>query len=143
MLDIKRIREQPDFVKTQLARAGEDPAQVDEVLALDTRRRELLNQVEALKATRNAVSKEIGKMKGTAEREAKIAEMRGVGDQIAATVKDVATGLPLKALVGNDGKIKADGGRVELTAVAARQVVEGYLAGRHKSPRHGFAGRNP
>ena len=89
MLDIKRIREQPDYVKTQLARAGEDPAQVDEVLALDTRRRELLNQVEALKATRNAVSKEIGKMKGTAEREAKIAEMRGVGDQIAALDREV------------------------------------------------------
>lgn len=90
MLDIKRIREQPDYVKAQLARAGEDPAQVDEVLALDTRRRELLNQVEALKATRNAVSKEIGKMKDAAEREAKIAEMRGVGDQIAALDREVA-----------------------------------------------------
>src|SRR6185295_649923 len=50
-----------------------------------------------------------------------------VGDSIAATVKDVATGLPLKALVGNDGKIKADGGRVELTAVAARQVIDAVI----------------
>ena len=50
-----------------------------------------------------------------------------VGDSIAASVKDVATGLPLKALVGNDGKIKADGGRVELTAVAARQVVDAVI----------------
>jgi filamentous hemagglutinin family protein len=50
-----------------------------------------------------------------------------VGDQIAASVKDVATGLPLKALVGNDGKIKADGGRVELSAVAARRVVDAVI----------------
>ena len=60
------------------------------ILALDTRRRELLNQVETLKATRNAVSKEISKMKEPAAREAKIAEMRGVGDQIAALDHEVA-----------------------------------------------------
>ena len=50
-----------------------------------------------------------------------------VGDQIAASVKDVATGLPLNALVTNDGKIKANGGRVELTAAAARQVVDAVI----------------
>jgi hypothetical protein len=33
--------------------------------------------------------------------------------------------------------------RIERLELEARQVVEGYLAGRHKSPRHGFAGRNP
>ena len=46
---------------------------------------------------------------------------------IAATVKDVATGQTLNALVQNDGKLKADGGRVELTAVAARQVVDSVI----------------
>lgn len=90
MLDIKYIREQPDVVKARLARAGEDVAQVDQVLALDLRRREVLNQVEALKATRNAVSKEIGKMGGGAERDAKIAEMRAVGDQISTLDRTVA-----------------------------------------------------
>lgn len=83
MLDIKLIREQPELVKAGIARRGDDPAIIDLILGLDTRRRELLNQVESLKATRNAVSKEIGKMKDAAERDAKIAEMRGVGDQIA------------------------------------------------------------
>ena len=62
MLDIRLIRERPDYVKAQLARVGVDAAQVDAVLAFDARRRELLSEVEALKATRNAVSKEIGKM---------------------------------------------------------------------------------
>ena len=50
-----------------------------------------------------------------------------VGDQVAASVKDVATGKTLDALVRNDGVIKADGGRVELTAVAARQVVDSVI----------------
>ena len=48
----------------------------------------------------------------------------GVGDQIAGKVKDVATGQTLKSLVTNEGKLRANGGRVELTAAAARQVVD-------------------
>ncbi|MBK9713143.1 MAG: serine--tRNA ligase [Kouleothrix sp.] len=90
MLDIKLIREQPDFVKAQLARAGVAPDQIDAVLAFDEQRRALLREVEALKATRNAVSKEIGKMKDAADRDAKIAEMRGVGDRIAEMDRAVA-----------------------------------------------------
>ncbi len=90
MLDIRLIREQPGEVKAQLARAGVEPAAIDAVLAYDEQRRSLLKEVEALKATRNAVSKEIGKMKDAAERDAKIAEMRGVGDRIAELDKQVA-----------------------------------------------------
>jgi filamentous hemagglutinin family protein len=51
----------------------------------------------------------------------------GVNDSIATKVIDVATGQPLKALVQNDGKLKANGGRVELTAAAARQVVDSVI----------------
>jgi filamentous hemagglutinin family protein len=51
----------------------------------------------------------------------------GVNDSIAATVKDVATGLPLSSLVRNSGTLKANGGTVELTAVAARQVVDSVI----------------
>src|SRR3954469_15875625 len=51
----------------------------------------------------------------------------GVGDQIATQVKDVVTGQTLKALVTNEGKLKANGGRVELTAAAARQVVDAVI----------------
>ena len=90
MLDIKLIRDQPDFVRNAVRRRGEDPMIIDTILGLDTRRRELLQQVEQLKATRNTVSKEISKMKDATEREAKIAEMRGVGEQIADLDKEVA-----------------------------------------------------
>ncbi len=51
----------------------------------------------------------------------------GVNDQIAGNVKDVATGQTLKSLITNDGKLKANGGRVELTAAAARQVVDSVI----------------
>jgi hypothetical protein len=39
----------------------------------------------------------------------------------------VATGRPLKSLVSNEGKIRANGGRVELTAAAARTVVDSVI----------------
>src|SRR6516162_1410267 len=50
-----------------------------------------------------------------------------VNDQIASKVIDVATGRPLKSLVSNEGKIRANGGRVELTAAAARTVVDSVI----------------
>ena len=42
-------------------------------------------------------------------------------------MKDVATGQTLKSLVTNEGKLKANGGRVELTAAAARHVVDSVI----------------
>jgi seryl-tRNA synthetase len=90
MLDIRLIREQPDLVKAALGRTGVDPAQVDTVLIYDEQRRTLLREVEQLKALRNAVSKEIGKMSDAAAREAKIAEMRAVGDRIAELDRELA-----------------------------------------------------
>ena len=51
----------------------------------------------------------------------------GVNDQIAGQVKDVQTGETLKSLVTNTGKLSANGGRVELTAAAARQVVDSVI----------------
>jgi seryl-tRNA synthetase len=86
MLDIKVIREKPDFVRQRLATRGAgDEAKVDEVLALDEKRRGLLSEVESLKAQRNRVSKEIGALmaqKKAAEAQAKKDETRQIGDQI-------------------------------------------------------------
>ncbi len=90
MLDIRLIREQTAEVKQQLARAGVDGASVDAILAFDERRRALLKEVEALKAERNAVSKEISKMKDAAQREERIVAMRALGDRIAALDRQVA-----------------------------------------------------
>ncbi|HEY0733574.1 MAG TPA: serine--tRNA ligase [Herpetosiphonaceae bacterium] len=90
MLDIKLIREQTEQVKEGIRRRGDDPAMVDEVLRLDARRRELLSEVERLKAEKNAASKAIGKIKDAEERAQAIAAMRNQGDRIPELDKEVA-----------------------------------------------------
>ncbi len=92
MLDIKLIREKPDFVRARLSTRGAgDEVKIDELLKLDERRRKILTEVETLKAQRNRVSKEIGALMGqkkTAEADAKKAETKDLGDKIAALDKE-------------------------------------------------------
>lgn len=94
MLDIRALRENTAALRDRLAARGAgDEAKVDELIALDDRRRQSLAQVEQLKATRNRVSKEIGALMGQkklAEAEAKKTETRELGDRIAALDKEVA-----------------------------------------------------
>lgn len=82
MLDIALIREQPNKVKELLGSLNAATDQVDTILGLDTRRREILTQVESLRAERNRVSKEISRLRDQAEREQLIAKMREVGKRI-------------------------------------------------------------
>src|SRR5271154_4612095 len=86
MLDIKLIREHPEEVRRRLATRGAgDEARVDEVLKWDDQRRKALVEVEALKAQRNRVSKEIGALMGqkkAAEADAKKQETRDLGEKI-------------------------------------------------------------
>lgn len=95
MLDIKLIREKPDFVRARLAtrRAG-DEVLVDGILHADELRRKTLAQVENLKAERNKVSKEIGALmaqKKISEAEAKKKEAGDFGNRIAELDKLVLT----------------------------------------------------
>jgi seryl-tRNA synthetase len=94
MLDIKLIREKPDFVRQRLATRGAgDETRIDELLKLDEERRKILGNVESLKAQRNRVSKEIGALmaqKKAAEAETKKSETRELGDQISALDKQTA-----------------------------------------------------
>src|SRR5438132_14435939 len=70
MLDIKLVREQPDFVRQRLATRGVgDEVHVDELLRLDEQRGKLLAEVEMLKAQRNRGSKEIGALMGQKKNE--------------------------------------------------------------------------
>ena len=62
MLDLKLIRSDPERVKAALARRGA-AEQVDRLLALDARRRELLPEVENAQAERKTLSKQIGEAK--------------------------------------------------------------------------------
>lgn len=83
MFDIKLIRENPDSVREQLANKNEKPEKVDEILALDVVRRKLISQSEELKAKKNTVSTEVGKLKKEGkDATAIIAEMKTVSDAI-------------------------------------------------------------
>jgi seryl-tRNA synthetase len=83
MLDLNLIREQPDLVRQAMRDRQMNPEPVDRVLELDEQRRALIQEVEVLKAERNAASKEIGRMKDQVERQARIEAMRQVGDRIS------------------------------------------------------------
>jgi seryl-tRNA synthetase len=94
MLDIRLIRERPDFVRQRLATRGAgDEARIADVLRLDEERRKLLSETETLKARRNRASKEIGALMGqkkAQEAEAKKRETRELGDRIVALDKQAA-----------------------------------------------------
>lgn len=90
MLDIERFRETPDEIRKGLEKRGLDPAVVDDVVQLDARRRELIQEVEKLRAERNVGSKEIGRTKDPEERQKKIDAMRAVGERIDAIDVELA-----------------------------------------------------
>ncbi len=82
MLDINLIREHPEAVEAGVRARNGDPEIVKAIVDLDARWRAVVSQVEDLRARRNRESKEIGKLKDNAERQARIAEMREVGERI-------------------------------------------------------------
>ena len=88
MLDLNVIREKPEMVKAAMHDLNAE-APIDQILALDSRRREILTEVEALRAERNTVSKEISRTKDKDQRQAKIEEMRVVGDRIKTLEADL------------------------------------------------------
>jgi len=85
VLDLRRLRSEPNSVKAALSRRGAEGLvdALDEVLALDERRRAALSEVNDLKAQRNEVSKEVGRIKRDGgEADQMIVEMREVGARI-------------------------------------------------------------
>lgn len=81
MLDLKLIRNEPDAVRERLKTLGGDAWQlVDEILAVDEKRRAIRRDMEAMQGDLNAVSKEIGrrraKKEDTAEAEEKARALR-------------------------------------------------------------------
>lgn len=83
MFDLKLIRDSADLVRAGLRKKHRDAALVDRVLELDQRRRELVQNVERLRADQNRASAEMPKLTGDA-RERRIAEMREVANRLKA-----------------------------------------------------------
>ena len=87
MLDIKSLREDPDAARRALARRGDSSLAdvLDAALRLDGERREILGEVETLKAERNDASRRIGDRKRAGEEaDDLIAAMQGVSERIKA-----------------------------------------------------------
>jgi seryl-tRNA synthetase len=79
VLELKRIREEPDAVRTALLRRGESlAAGIDRVVSLDERRRTLLPELEGLRAEQNDANTRISAAGDEAERAREIDAMRAV-----------------------------------------------------------------
>jgi seryl-tRNA synthetase len=104
MLDIRLIREEPERVAAAMRDLGADPGPLEAAIALDQRRREILVEVEALKAERNTGSKGIGGLMREgkqAEAERQRQAMAALGERIAgleAELKQVEADLDLAML---------------------------------------------
>uniref|UniRef100_A0A831XF82 Serine--tRNA ligase n=1 Tax=Geobacter metallireducens TaxID=28232 RepID=A0A831XF82_GEOME len=81
MLDPKFLRENLESVEQRLATRG-GAVTLGRFRELDSRRRELLREAEALKAVRNAASEEISRIKDKSQAQPRIAEMREVSAKI-------------------------------------------------------------
>ena len=107
MLDIKFVRENPDVVRENIKKKFQDQklVLVDEVLELDRRNREIKQEVEALRADRNRMSKQIGALMAQGKREeaeqvkAEVASFGAKIDALSAEEKEVEDSLRQKMLV--------------------------------------------
>ena len=91
MLDIKFLRQNPDVVKENIKKKFQDEKLplVDEVIELDKRNREIKGEVEALRAEKNKVSKEIGACMAHGEKE-KAEELKKKVQENAARMEELS-----------------------------------------------------
>ena len=91
MLDIRIVREQPDFVKSRLAlRCSGDEEKIDELLRVDAERRKAETALQALNAERKKLSKEIGGMRSRGQDSLELENrVRKIGEEIARLNEDV------------------------------------------------------
>ena len=91
MLDIRIVREQPDFVKSRLAlRCSGDEEKIDALLRVDAERRKAETALQALNAERKKLSKEIGGMRSRGQDSLQLEnDVRKIGEEIARLNEDV------------------------------------------------------
>ena len=128
MLDLKLIRSDPERVKSALARRGAGD-ELDELIALDERRRQLLPEVEDAQAERNRISKQIGEVKreggDASEQMAAVADLKQrieAGKEELDTVEVAIRGLTLS--LPNLPDPDAPDGMTEEDGVVLREVGE-------------------
>ena len=89
MLDIRFIRENIDLVRAKLEERG-DAVDLDQFIAMDRKRRDILQEVESLRSERNSVSKEIGARKKSGQDAADIISKMG---SVSSRIKELDESL--------------------------------------------------
>ena len=90
MLDIRRIRTNVEEVKAAVMRRGQGDYELDKVVALDEKRRELLQEVEQMKSKQNTVSKEVPRLKKEGkDASAVLEEMKVLSEKIKGLDEEV------------------------------------------------------
>ena len=150
MLDLRRIREDPEGVREALARRGPEAlAGLDPVVALDGRRRELLPELEGLRAEQNDANARIRSAQDERERTAEIEAMRTVAGRVKELERELseveealdAALAPLpnlpdpSAAPGPEDELVAERGHVRELGFKARDHLE--LAGEMIDMDHG------
>ncbi|TFG69804.1 MAG: serine--tRNA ligase, partial [Solirubrobacterales bacterium] len=128
LLDLKRIRDDPAAARAALARIGAD-SDLDQLLRLDARRRELLPEVEELRAERNAASEAIGLAKREGrDADAEITRMQDVAGRIKSLEAELAEAEAerdrLAFTLPNPPHPDAPDGETDEDAVVLREVGE-------------------
>ena len=93
MLDIKFVRENPELVKENIRKKFQDHKLplVDEVIELDAQNRAAIAEAQDLRAARNKLSKEVGKLMGMAKKDpSKLEEAEAVKAQVKAQADRLA-----------------------------------------------------
>jgi seryl-tRNA synthetase len=103
MIDIKLIREKPEFVMENLKKRGGDPEILNEILEIDEKRRQLLTQLNQLRAKRNELSKLVAKLKAQKSEDVQkvLEESKDVSNEIKeleSDLKKIEESLNLKLL---------------------------------------------
>lgn len=88
---VQRLREEPERIRQGAIDKREDPATVDRALAVDARRRRLQAESDALKAERNAASRQIGEaIRGGASPDgSEVAELRAVSTRAGGRIDEI------------------------------------------------------
>ncbi|MBK5250803.1 MAG: serine--tRNA ligase [Actinomycetales bacterium] len=109
MIDLRKLREEPDVARASQRARGEDEGLVDAVLAADARRRALLTEFEQLRAQQKEVSRTVGKA-SPEERGAILSRARELSEHVKAADADADEArTEFEALVGRFPNIVLDG----------------------------------
>ena len=125
MLDIKLIRERPDFIKAELGKRGVDPSEIDQLLEADQKRRKLQAEVDQLRADRKRRAREVGKLPPE-QRAAEIAKIRAeeADEEKLAKGETVESGSPLATLARQLGEAEK---QVEQLALTLPNIPRPYV----------------